>query len=130
MKRNQFLSLTFVGGTFLLSGFVGQRYPETPDEGILWIRNQTNSSQVIEVEITDESSAVVLSEEYDLSPEESDDSHAREPGIVSLYETYSVQATTADHDANYEWEVSEGTGILYVVIADEELSFVPEPFEG
>gem|GEM_PF-3082130 len=130
MKRRQYLSLTFVGGTFLFSGCVGQQYPETPDEGTLWMQNQTSSSQRIEVEIADESSAVVLSEEYELSPEESDDSHIRERGIVSLNETYSVQASTPDHNSNYEWEVSEGTGILYLVIKDEELSFAPEPFEG
>ncbi|MDJ1433416.1 hypothetical protein [Halostagnicola sp. A-GB9-2] len=130
MERRHLLVSAIVGSAFSLSGCVGQQLPETPDKGTLWIQNQTNTKQVIGVEITDERSAVVLSEEYELSPEESDNSHTRETRVVSLNETYPVEATTADHDANYKWEVTEGTGILYVVIEDEELSFVPEPFEG
>lgn len=130
MKRRCLLVSTIVGSGSLLSGCTDEELPETPDKGTLWIQNQTNSKQGIEVTVRDESSTVVLSEEYKLSPQESDDSQIRETGVVSLNETYSVQATTADHHGNYKWEVLEGTGILYVVIKDEELSFATEPFEG
>lgn len=130
MRRRRLLASTIVGSVSLLSGCTGQQLPETPDKATLWIQNQTDSGQHIEVTVTDESNNSVLSEDYKLSPVESDDSQVRETGAVSLDETYSVQTTTTDYNANYKWETSEGTGILYIVINDEELSFSTEPFEG
>ncbi len=129
MKRRQFVVLS-VGGTFLLSGCAENQQPETPDEGSIRVVNQTDSSQGIEVEVADENSEVILSEQYELSPEDSDGSQALESEIVNLNETYSVQSITANHNSNYEWEVSEGTGLLYVGIKDDGLIFDPEPFEG
>ncbi len=44
---------------------------------------------------------------------------------MDLGEAHLVRVATTDHDADYERDVSEGTGILYVLLEEQEVPLRP-----
>ncbi|MDR5674705.1 hypothetical protein RH858_16400 [Halalkaliarchaeum sp. AArc-GB] len=130
MNRRRLLASGAAGGVMLLAGCLDTRIrPALPEEGTVRIRNRTDSSRTVEIQITNEVGATFVSETYTVSPRDTEGSEVSERVLVDTDVTYSVNVSTDDRQRDYEWDVREETGSLQVTIRETDIEFAVEPFE-
>jgi len=131
MQRRFLLTTAISCGTLLVAGCSegALRETETPDEGHLRIYNNAESEIVLDVRISDEESNVVYSENHSLSPENTNGDVVSESPGTAVGNTYAVVVESADFEESVEWEVTDGTGILFIEIKETGVEINQSPFE-